>query len=270
MRKLPDDPAKRRVQYLKRIYQHLEHFRELMESGQMELPGVVTLPDGEEIYLDDLMAGIDSLPPRQRQAFELICLQGYTETDTTKIMLPNSRWSTPCFSGDTKFVTAGGTKTLREVVNTEQKVVGKWGGWTAADIKSFGQQPLCELKICRGAHQKSIWATAGHRWFLEDGSQTTTKDLIVGRHLLGVFDDDWEVVSVKLTDRTEEVFCAVVPDGEAFVLDGDIITGNCQQYADSALARMIQAYDERQAGTFVYSCYESKKKPQKVKRVEDG
>lgn len=57
---------------------------------------VITIPEtGEEIFILDLMAGIDSLPPRQRQAFELICLLGYTETDATRIMLPHSRWSTP-------------------------------------------------------------------------------------------------------------------------------------------------------------------------------
>lgn len=62
----------------------------------MTLPGIVTIPEtGEEIYLADLMVGIDSLPPRQREAFELICLQEWTETDATKKMLPDSKWSTP-------------------------------------------------------------------------------------------------------------------------------------------------------------------------------
>lgn len=95
VRKLPDDPVKRRLQFLKRIYQHLEHFRALMESGEMDLPGIVTTPEGEEVYLADLLVGLDDLPPRQRQAFELICLRGYTETAATKIMLPHSKWSTP-------------------------------------------------------------------------------------------------------------------------------------------------------------------------------
>lgn len=63
----------------------------------MELPGIVTIPEtGEEVYLADMMVGIDSLPPRQREAFEMICCLGFTETDATKIMLPGSRWSTPC------------------------------------------------------------------------------------------------------------------------------------------------------------------------------
>lgn len=37
----------------------------------------------------------------------------------------------------------------------------------------------------------------------------------------------WTVVSVEATDRIEEVFCAVVPDGKAFTLSGNILTGNC-------------------------------------------
>jgi hypothetical protein len=96
VRKLPTDPAKRRTQHMKRLYQHLEHFKSQLEAGNFTLPLIVTIPDtGEEVYLDDLMVGIDSLPPRQREAFELICLQGFTETDATRIMLPHSRWSTP-------------------------------------------------------------------------------------------------------------------------------------------------------------------------------
>lgn len=56
---------------------------------------VITTPDGEDIYIRDLLVGLDSLPRRQREAFELICLQGYTETAARDKMLPNSRSSTP-------------------------------------------------------------------------------------------------------------------------------------------------------------------------------
>jgi DNA primase len=37
----------------------------------------------------------------------------------------------------------------------------------------------------------------------------------------------WTVRSVEETDRVEEVFCAVVDDGHAFVLEDNILTGNC-------------------------------------------
>lgn len=100
-RRLPDfDPesdgdygsSKRRIQLFKRVYQNYHHWCSLRETGQVSDTLMV---DREEIYLGDLMTGIDILPLRQRQAFELICLQGYTESAATAILLPNSRWSTP-------------------------------------------------------------------------------------------------------------------------------------------------------------------------------
>jgi hypothetical protein len=84
--------SKRRIQVFKRIYQNYYHWRALRESGEVD---DVLAVDGEEIYLGDLMTGIEILPLRQRQAFELICLRGYTESAATAILLPNSRWSTP-------------------------------------------------------------------------------------------------------------------------------------------------------------------------------
>lgn len=105
MRRLPDDPVKRRIQIFKRLYQHLNHFQAQVEAGNFPMPLVITIPnyvgpDGEDwpaedVFIDDLMVGIDALPPRQREAFELICLGGWTETDATRKMLPDSQWSTP-------------------------------------------------------------------------------------------------------------------------------------------------------------------------------
>jgi hypothetical protein len=62
----------------------------------IDICAIITDPEtSEDICLDDLLVGIETLPPKQRQAFELICLKSYTETAATEIMLPNSRWSTP-------------------------------------------------------------------------------------------------------------------------------------------------------------------------------
>ena len=101
-RRLPDyDPAKdgpyetsrRRRDIFKRVYQNMEHWRAQQEDYGMS--PVITSLDGEEIYYHDLMTGIDTLPERQHDAFKLICLQGFTESAATRIMLPDSRWSTP-------------------------------------------------------------------------------------------------------------------------------------------------------------------------------
>jgi DNA primase len=37
----------------------------------------------------------------------------------------------------------------------------------------------------------------------------------------------WIVTSVEPTARTDEVFCATVPDTHAFALEDNILTGNC-------------------------------------------
>lgn len=91
-RGLPDDPFKRRQAIFRRLYQHMPHWYEQIVAGTMS--DIIVTPDGEEIFYGDLLVGLDTLPPRQREAFELICLQGYTETSAAQIMLPNSRWST--------------------------------------------------------------------------------------------------------------------------------------------------------------------------------
>jgi len=91
--RLPDDPQRRRVAYFRRIYQHLPHWREQIVAGTMT--DIMVIPDtGEEICYSDLLVGMDRLSPRQREAFQLICLQGHTEATAAKIMLPNSRWPT--------------------------------------------------------------------------------------------------------------------------------------------------------------------------------
>lgn len=80
---------------------------------------ILSTPDGEEIYLYDLMTGIDTLPPRQRQAFDLICLKSYTESAATAIMLPDSKWSTPI----QQYADAA---LLRMVNAYDQKQAGTW------------------------------------------------------------------------------------------------------------------------------------------------
>jgi hypothetical protein len=93
MRKLPTDPTKKRKQIYKRCFLHIQHWQALIEDHGMS--DVITSDEGEDIYLRDLLVGLDYLPPRQRQAFELICLRGFTETAARDVLLPNSTSSTP-------------------------------------------------------------------------------------------------------------------------------------------------------------------------------
>lgn len=50
----------------------------------------------------------------------------------------------------------------------------------------------------------------------------------------------WTVVSVEETDRVEEVYCAVVPDTESFVLEDHLLVGNCPIYQDHVLELLMK------------------------------
>lgn len=115
---LSEDPSKRRVQVFKNVYQHLEHWKALMEDRGMD--PVITDPDSsEDIYIGDLLVGLDSLPPRQRQAFELICLRHYTEGAARDEAMPDSKSSTPVQQ-------AAHSGLLRMITAYDLKQIGKW------------------------------------------------------------------------------------------------------------------------------------------------
>lgn len=123
--------SKRRTQVFKRIYQNFYHWQSLRETGEVD---DILKVDGEEIYIGDLMTGIETLPLRQRQAFELICLRGYTESAATAILLPNSRWSTPVqqYSDD-------GLKKMIAAYDAKQN-----GTWNPAEARRKRRKKPCQ------------------------------------------------------------------------------------------------------------------------------
>lgn len=145
-----------------------------------------------------------------------------------------------CFSADTKFITDEGIKTFEETVGQKVKVLGIVGDWKDAEIKHFGKQQIVELTVKKNNQTKTISTTAEHRWFKlneKEYIEVHTDDLEKGDYLESMFDkevlgdsvntENWKVVEIKTTDRFEDVYCAVVPDGQAFTLEDNIFTGNC-------------------------------------------
>lgn len=164
-RRLPDDPVKRRLQWFKRTYQHLQHFQCLLETGSMPMPGIITTPEGEEIYLSDLMSGIEELPPRQREAFTLICLKGYTETAATQVMLPNSRWSTPVQQ-------YADTALARMVAAYDKK---QQGIWAILEEQNVEKKPLPKKR-------RIVAKTPSVSEVLHDHLQVALSELVARRH----------------------------------------------------------------------------------------
>lgn len=77
-----DDLRKRRLQVFKAFYQGYYEWCSLRNTGLI-ISDVLTSPDGEEIYMPDLLTGYAYLPRRQQQSFELICMRSYTEAAAT-------------------------------------------------------------------------------------------------------------------------------------------------------------------------------------------
>jgi len=78
------DPQKR-LEVFSRIFQHLQHWHAQIEMGTMG--DTIIIPgSGEEVYLYDLLAGLNQLEDRERQVFELVHLQGYTQLAVAKMV----------------------------------------------------------------------------------------------------------------------------------------------------------------------------------------
>lgn len=104
-----------------------------------------------------------------------------------------------CFSGDTKFVTFDGIKTLKETCGSIQRVLSpqkdviqnnhgvyKNGKWIDARVEYFGVQSILEVHLTRFGHKKIIRATPEHRWIkktINGSSVVDTQNLKPGDRL---------------------------------------------------------------------------------------
>lgn len=84
-------------------------------------------------------------------------------------------------------------KSLGEMAGKRCRVLGKGGKLREATIESFGVQPLMRMHLRRRNRTKTIYATAGHRWFAYAGDRSnvrkevTTEQLRPGTKLVGMY-----------------------------------------------------------------------------------
>jgi hypothetical protein len=116
-----------------------------------------------------------------------------------------------CFSGDTRYWTRDGLKTLAETAGTYQDVLvnagtGYGGAWRKAEIRPFGERQLWAVTLRRNKQVKVIRATAGHRWLVRDSRNgkpsrgVLTKDLHPGHKLA------WQLPKTKIWHSTPSQF----------------------------------------------------------------
>jgi len=104
-------------------------------------------------------------------------------------------------------------------------------------INSFTREP-----VVSGRYVVPVAPTSGDSRFFAIGNSAKDHDERFTRSSV------WRVIGVRVTERVEEVFCAVVPDLYRFTLASGILTGNSYPIADKAdLKRAVQAYGRAKA-----------------------
>ena len=71
-----------------------------------------------------------------------------------------------CLAGYTKVITRYGLKTIASLAGSEHELLMPDGSWRIAPIRAFGVQPLKCITLSRNGRTKTLYATAGHRWFV--------------------------------------------------------------------------------------------------------
>lgn len=102
-----------------------------------------------------------------------------------------------CFSGATKFVTDKGIRQFNDFRDGDSvTVVDKDGCLRRATVRNYGRGTLDKITLRAGRGEKTVYATANHRWILSDGTVTT--NVKVGDSLYGVKDStgvDFDILS---------------------------------------------------------------------------
>lgn len=85
-----------------------------------------------------------------------------------------------CLGAETEIVTRRGLLPLGQLSGSLVSIRNKYGQWEDGEVRNFGRQQLFKVTLSNGTQ---VRATAGHRWFLSSGDETTTERLTTGAKL---------------------------------------------------------------------------------------
>ena len=137
-----------------------------------------------------------------------------------------------CFARNTRFmVYKKGIVSFEDFEDGDTvHVLAMDGVYREATVHCYGKQKL--QKVCLSHTSEGIdvdvevYCTPNHRWILKDGRITT--NLKVGDETIeGACGNSYTVRKIYETAREEEVWCVEEPITHSFVLNGNLITGNC-------------------------------------------
>lgn len=83
-----------------------------------------------------------------------------------------------CLSAETMVTTPDGPRTIGSMVGACTVLTDQ--GWRRAEVQSFGVKALRAVVLRSGDRERTVFATARHRWYLGDGRIVETDDLDSG------------------------------------------------------------------------------------------
>ena len=108
---------------------------------------------------------------------------------------------------------------LRHIESICERIgVGTWGIEEQDGDRpgAFGPGPLYHLSLRASSLREDFFLIERHREMWRSAQERRRHER-----------SHWWVVSVEETERFEPVYCAVVPSTRSFVLEGNVLTGNC-------------------------------------------
>lgn len=196
------------------IYGRSDKERMLEFFGPVETKQYNT-PAGDKVrHLYGLPRFWKKLPPlEESRSFLMSWLAGYFAADGTITNLGQASIS----SAD---------RASLEFVRNVAAICGVGHGLITTKMRTGfkGRQPTALHTLSLNVRDMPEWF-----WILSHHIERTTEHLEKSARTTY-----WSVVSVEATDRVEEVYCATVPDVEAFGLADGITTGNCPVFRPEA------------------------------------
>lgn len=80
-----------------------------------------------------------------------------------------------CLAAETPVITPDGTKSIADMLGPCRVLTDQ--GWSDAEVREYGAQALRAVVLRRGTVERTVYATAGHRWYLADGQVKLTSEL---------------------------------------------------------------------------------------------
>lgn len=73
--------------------------------------------------------------------------------------------TTYCFTGDTKFITSKGLKTLKDMEGKNVEVLNIHGEWEYGTVHKYGKDRIYKITLSRAGKIFEVYTTASHKWF---------------------------------------------------------------------------------------------------------